>query len=203
MKAVYRVSFFVIGIFILTFGVSLTIKAGIGTGAWDGLHVGLAELFGMTVGRWIMVTGILLMFLNAYLLKKIPEFLALGTIVIVGLSIDFWLLIVLPDWQPAGNLYRMGALATGIIILSFGICVYLQPQFPANPLDKLMVAIHKRFNISLMLAKTAGELIGLIFAFMVKGPIGIGTLIITFSIGPAVQWFYPPVEAFYKKLVKG
>ncbi|RFU68109.1 membrane protein [Peribacillus saganii] len=201
MKTI-RISFFLIGIFILTLGVSLTIKAGIGTGAWDALHVGLTKLFGMTIGTWIMVTGTMLMFINAYLLKKTPEFLALGTIVVVGLSIDFWLLIVLSHWEPAGNVFRLATLAMGIIILSFGICVYLQPQFAANPIDKLMIAIHKRFNISLMLAKTAGELTALIFAFMVKGPIGIGTLIITFSIGPIVQWFFPGIEAFYKKLIK-
>jgi uncharacterized protein len=189
---------FFTGIFIITFGVSLTIKANIGTGAWDALHVGLYESVGLTVGRWLMITGTCLMLLNAFLLKEKPQFLALGTIFVIGMFIDFWLLFVFSEWTPSGQIVKLIVLLCGIIIISFGVALYLQAKFPVNPIDQLMIAIHKRFKVTLMAAKTIGEVFGLSLALLVGGPIGIGTLIITFTIGPLVGFFFPLVEKWTK-----
>lgn len=195
-----RFLFYIIGLVIVSFGVSLTIKADLGAGAWDALNVGLSNVIGLTVGSWVIIVGLVLIFLNAYLLKTKPEFLAAFTIVIVGFLIDFWLLFVLKNWTPTNNYVVLGI---GLVTLSIGISIYLQAKFPLIPIDNLMIALKARLKINLMVAKTIGEITALLLAFLFNGPIGIGTLLITFLIGPMIQLLFPLFEGLMKKMSPG
>lgn len=192
-----RIIFFVTGLFIISIGVSLTIKANIGTGAWDALNVGLYNKFGLTVGTWVIIVGAIVILVNAALLKRIPDFLAIITIMIIGLFIDFFLIFVLKGWELNSFFIEFIVFLLGLLILSLGIAMYLQAKFPLSPLDNLMLAIRERFHVSVGLAKTIGELTGLVLAFIFNGPIGIGTILVTLLIGPFIQLFFP----FFERLM--
>jgi uncharacterized protein len=99
MRFLYRFLFFIIGLFIMTFGVCLTIKADLGAGAWDALNVALTEKIGFTIGTWVMVAGAVLIIVNAFLLKKRPDILAVITFVFIGSLIDFWMKTTFDVWQ--------------------------------------------------------------------------------------------------------
>ncbi|MFD3448167.1 YitT family protein [Microbacteriaceae bacterium 4G12] len=195
-----RLLFFIIGIAVLTLGVSFTLKAKLGAGPWDALAAGQTKTFGFTVGTWVIVNGILLLFVNAYLLRQKPQFLACITFILIGTMIDFWLLKVFNDWEPTDLMYRGSVLLTGIVLIAIGVAMYIQSQYPTNPIDNLMIALHTRFGVSLMVAKTIGEMAALVFAIMMKGPIGVGTLIVAFTIGPIIQFFYGRVGRFMNKV---
>ncbi|ALC92373.1 hypothetical protein AM500_23340 [Bacillus sp. FJAT-18017] len=201
MAFFYRTSFFIIGLIILTFGVSLTIVADVGAGAWDALNVGLSETFGLTVGNWVMIVAAILMVVNAFLHKKKPELLAFVLLFSVGPMIDVWLLFVLNEWTPEKLTVKMIGFLAGLVIISIGAAIYLQAKFPLLPIDNFMMGIKNRFNISITIAKTATELLALMLALLVGGPIGIGTLIVTFAIGPIIDLFYPIFERIFYKLM--
>ncbi|KIY21072.1 MULTISPECIES: YczE/YyaS/YitT family protein [Mesobacillus] len=201
MAFMFRTLFFIIGLIILSFGVSMTIKANLGTGAWDALNVGLSKTVGGTPGSWVVLIGILMIFLNASLVKKRPDFAASIPLLITGMLIDFWLLRVFDDMLVTGYGKQFGVFLLGVIAISFGLAIYLQPRFPLIPIDNFMMALMQRFHLNLMAAKTLGELMALSAAFLFKGPVGIGTLIVTFAIGPSIQLFYPYVEKLYNKLL--
>ncbi|RBW68155.1 YczE/YyaS/YitT family protein [Bacillus taeanensis] len=193
-----RIACYVIGLIILTFGISLTIKADLGAGAWDALNVGLAEKVGLTVGSWVVLVGIVLILLNAFLTKEKPDIFALITIIIAGACIDFWLLQVFESLALGSKGERLAALFIGIFVLAMGVSLYLQAKFAAIPVDGLMFALHKRFGWSLMTAKTVGEVAALLLALLFSGPVGIGTIIITAAIGPLVELFYPKISKMVK-----
>lgn len=201
MAFFYRTLFFLIGLAILSFGVSMTIKAGLGTGAWDALNVGLSVTVGFTPGTWVVLVGIILIFVNAALLKRRPDFAAVITLLITGILIDFWILRAFGDLVVTGYVKQFAVFVLGMVTLSLGLAIYLQPRFPLIPIDNFMMALRERFGLNLMAAKTLGEVIALSAAFIFKGPIGIGTLIVTFAIGPLIQFFYPFFEKWLNKLV--
>ncbi|KMM35894.1 YczE/YyaS/YitT family protein [Guptibacillus hwajinpoensis] len=189
-----RFLFYVIGLFILTAGVTLTIKSDIGAGAWDALNVGLSNTFGLTVGSWVIIVGIILIIINAFLMKAWPDFLALITIVVTGAFIDFWLITVFENWQIQDVFVAYAVFVAGVILIALGISIYLQAKFAVIPIDGLMLAIHSKTGLSIRTSKTVGELLALLAAVLFSGPIGVGTIIITFGIGPLVQFFYPTFE---------
>ncbi|MDL4841833.1 YczE/YyaS/YitT family protein [Aquibacillus rhizosphaerae] len=192
-----KILFFVTGLIVLSFGISLTIKADLGAGAWDALNVGLSSLTGLTVGNWVIIMGVILMVVNALIGKERPDLFSLITIFVIGFMIDFWLLIVMTNWHLEGFLIQGLSLMVGIVILGFGVSLYLQPKLSLNPVDGLMVALQKRFKINLLTAKTITEVFALLLAILLGGPIGIGTFIILLCIGPVIQLFEP----FAKKML--
>lgn len=200
MPFIYRLVFYIVGLFTISFGASLTIKANVGTGAWDALNVGLSQLTGLSVGTFVIIVGITLMFVNGALLQRRPDFLALFTIFILGALIDFWMLFVLKQFDPSQIIIKILFLILGLLIIGIGVAIYLQPKFPLNPIDNLMMAINERFGISLPIAKTICEVIALLLALLVKGPIGIGTFIVLVLIGPFIQLFVPTFEKLAQRL---
>ncbi|WP_226669974.1 YczE/YyaS/YitT family protein [Metabacillus litoralis] len=197
-----RIAFYLIGLFLMGFGVSLTIKADLGAGAWDALNVGLSNAMGLTVGSWVIIIGILLIFVNAVIVKGKPKLFALITILLIGFSVDFWLMFVMNSVEIGSLVSRILALISGIIFIAVGVAMYLQTKFAANPIDQLMLSLHERFKMNFMVAKTLGEVSALVLAFMLQGPIGVGTIIITFLIGPFIQYLNGPVSRRYEILSK-
>ncbi|MGY3718019.1 YczE/YyaS/YitT family protein [Sutcliffiella cohnii] len=193
-----RAVFYLIGLLILSFGVSLTIVSDLGAGAWDALNVGLSNRIGLTVGSWVFIVGIILIVVNAFLRKHKPDYLAVITIFLVGSFIDFWL-YMLSNLEPTGFLFKLLVLLAGMTLLSLGIATYLQAKFPVIPIDNLMLALQDRLGFKLMTAKMTGELIALVLALIFGGPIGLGTIIVTFGVGPFIQLFFPTMEKLYGK----
>ncbi|WP_174732810.1 YczE/YyaS/YitT family protein [Mesobacillus harenae] len=200
MAILYRMLFYIAGLIFITFGVSLTIIADLGTGAWDALNVGLYNTIGLTVGSWVFIVGILLIFVNSFLLRSRPDYLAIVAVMVVGLLIDFWLLVALENIILQDLPTRFGVLLAGLVLIGLGAAVYLPVKFPLIPIDNFMLAIKARLKVNLVTAKTIGEVIALMFAFLFNGPIGLGTLVITFGIGPFIQLFSPYFEKMLYRL---
>jgi uncharacterized membrane protein YczE len=179
---------------IVSFGVTLTILAGLGAGAWDALNVGLAHKTPFSVGNWVIFVGIILIVVNSVLTRSKPILVSLITIFIIGYFIDFWLLIVFPHTLIDDFIIQLLTLLVGVVILACGASIYMQAKFALIPIDGFMFALRDVLGVKIMVAKTIAEVTALVGAFLVGGPIGIGTLIVTFSIGPLIQWFYPRFE---------
>lgn len=55
---------YILGIAILTFGISFTIRSDIGTSPFDALLVGLSMRIGLTVGSWEIILAVILITLQ-------------------------------------------------------------------------------------------------------------------------------------------
>lgn len=178
----------------------MTIKADLGAGAWDALNVGLADITSLTVGNWVIIVGLILMIVNAWIVHTKPDYFAIITVLMIGFLIDFWLLIVMDSWQVTGFFMQFILLIFGIIILGLGVSVYLQPAFSLNPVDGLMVSLQKRFRLSTRVAKTLTEALACLLAFGIGGPIGVGTFVILIGVGPSIQLFEPIAKRLASRL---
>ncbi|RKL66446.1 membrane protein [Salipaludibacillus neizhouensis] len=185
--------FYLVGLMFVSFGVSMMILARLGAGPWDALFVALSENLGLTVGSWTFIVGFFLILLNGLLMKKMPDFSALITMFIIGLFIDFWLVFVFADLVMMQLTLRAGMLITGILSIAVGVSMYLQSNFARNPIDNLMMAFHYLTGKSLSFSKTFLEVLVLVIAFIIGGPIGVGTILVAFGIGPLIQVFFKPV----------
>ncbi len=197
----YRFLFFVGGILIIALGAGLIIKVDVGTGPWEAIAVGLHNYMGFTVGTWYGIVGVVVMLVNAILMKRFPEILALVTSTCTGFFIDMWLFLI-KKWTIEPLFLRYGIVVIGICIIAIGIAMYLQPKLPVSPIDQFIVAIHKRFKVSLKIATIIAETIALVAAFIVSGPIGIGTIIFVVVLGFFIDYFYPKFEKLYVQLQK-
>ena len=177
----YRWIFFFIGIMILGLGVSLTIKGQLlGVGAWDVLHVGLYNTLGLSIGSWSIILGVIIIVVSSIGLRELPKLGTFLNMLFVGLFIDFfnWLL---PD--PATVTLQVISFILGVLALAVGSGIYIS----AGPRDSLMLLIVNKLKLSMRVARTIMEVLVAVTGFLLGGPIGIGTVIMAFAIGPVMQ----------------
>ncbi len=200
MKYGVRAFFYIIGLLMLTLGISLIIRANIGAAPWDALAVGESRLFHLSVGTCIFINGCVLIVINAILLRKKMELLAALSIFLIGMLVDFWLNEGLALFHPLLFSEKLTFLLIGVLLLGVGISIYLQAHLPSSPMDTLMVAIHKRFGLNIRDARFVNEAIAVTLAIIFQGAVGIGTVIVAFTLGFVIHYAYPIMEKLYTSL---
>lgn len=197
-----RLIFYVLGILVLTLGIALTMKSNLGTSPMDALLVGLHNSFGLTVGSWEYIIGLVLLIINSIVVGQRPHLLALSTAVFVGIGIDLWLLILASADFLGVFYFNIASLLIGTVFSGLGISTYLQADFLASPFDESMLVISQQLNVSLFWGKTILMTLFLILAFFFKGPIAIGTIITLVMSGPMIGFFHPRMAAFKIKIME-
>jgi uncharacterized membrane protein YczE len=196
-KFMFQWSVFFVGLFIMAFGIALMIKAQLGSAPWDVLHIGLFAQFGLTIGTWSIIIGFLIILSTSLLTKKFPLPGAFLNMVFVGLFIDFYLW--LPFFEdPNTLLMKWLYLLIGILILGFGIGLYISSNCGAGPRDSLMLALTEKSGLKVSRIRLFMELFVLFFGWVLKGPISFGTILFCLTIGSIVGITLP----FCQKLVE-
>lgn len=177
--------FFFVGLMVMGLGVALTVKGQrFGVGSWDVLHIGLFKNFGLSIGQWSIIIGIIIVTISSIGLREFPKIGTIMNMIFVGLFIDFfnWLL-------PDPHIFTTQAIAfiLGVLLLASGSGIYISANLGAGPRDSLMLFAVKKFNCSITTARTVMEVAVVIIGFFLGGPVGIGTIVMAFATGPIIQ----------------
>ncbi|QTN95172.1 YitT family protein [Bacillus sp. LJBV19] len=184
--------FYVLGIMILTFGISVTIQSDLGTSPFDALIVGLSVHAGLTVGSWEIIIAFLLICCNSMLKRQRPEFSGMITAFITGIGIDMWLFFLHRVITPELWYGKAGCFAIGLVVIGIGTATYLHTNFAPIPVDRLTIIVRDLTGRSIFFSRTVIYFIFFILAVMLKGPVGIGTLL-TVCLGGIILHFFMPI----------
>ncbi|BBA77778.1 MULTISPECIES: YitT family protein [Bacillus] len=184
--------FYVLGIMILTFGISVTIQSDLGTSPFDALIVGLSVHAGLTVGSWEIIIAFLLICCNSMLKRQRPEFSGMITAFITGIGIDMWLFFLHRVITPELWYGKAGCFAIGLVVIGIGTATYLHTNFAPIPVDRLTLIVRELTGRSIFFSRTVIYFIFFILAVMLKGPVGIGTLL-TVCLGGVILHFFMPI----------
>ncbi|WP_246070380.1 YczE/YyaS/YitT family protein [Paenibacillus kobensis] len=165
------------------------IKANIGVAPWDALNVALTDKVGLTVGSWVFIVGGVIILINGIIRMRLPNVTGAIPIVIIGFFVDLLNLKVLTFLKVNGALHQWILFLAGLSILAAGISFYLRAQLPSVPNDELMLAVTERTGWQIYMTKTIGEAAALILAIILKGPVGVGTIIVMLGIGVLIHVF--------------
>ncbi|MDX8344533.1 YitT family protein [Rossellomorea sp. YZS02] len=189
---------YVLGILLLTLGISFTIQSDLGTSPFDALLVGLSIHVGFTVGTWEIIIAVILIGCNSLLKRQKPEVLGLLTAFITGISIDMWLFLLENLHTPELFYSKVVYFGLGLIVIGLGTAIYLHTNIAPIPVDRLTLIIHELTRTNIFLSRSIIYLIFLILAMIFKGPIGIGTLLIVCLSGLILNYFM----SFTKKVLE-
>lgn len=173
------------GIFLISLGIILMLKANLGVGPWSVFYIGVSTRLPLTLGRAIQVGG-LFMILLALLLKTYP---GIGTILhmfFMGFFIDL-INPLIPEIHFLAN--QVAVLACGTVIFSIGSALYINADHGVGPKDSMVLGICKKTGRSIRLIYNAMEIMALSVGYFLGGPVGIGTIAVALSVGPIIQFF--------------
>lgn len=191
--------FYLSGILIMTLGIALTIISGLGASPFDSLLVGLHRTFGLTIGSWEIVVGLVLILGNAVLKRERPEYFALLTSFFTGIGIDAWLFFIEGWGGPMSLFGQFAAMMLGVVLMGLGIAAYLQSAFAPNPLDRSMLVLSELTGWNIAYTRALINLFLVAAAFYFGGALGVGTLINAFLTGLFIKWFLPYIAAMKKR----
>lgn len=186
--------FYVLGILILTLGISFTIQSDLGTSPFDALLVGLSKNVGLTVGSWEIILAFILIGCNSLLKRQRPEVLGLLTAVITGIGIDMWMFLFDNLITPELWLNKIVCFGIGLVIIGLGTATYLHTNFAPIPIDRLTLILQELTKTNIFYSRTLIYLLFLIIALILNGPIGIGTLLTVCLGGVILNYFMPVTE---------
>lgn len=195
-----RFSFYIIGILLLSFGISCSVKSQLGAAPMPSLQVGLQQTIGLTVGSWEFIIGAILVTIMAIVRRSRPDILSFLTSFLTGLSIDMWLYVTEQVYIPEQLTGKILFLCFGLLFIGLGVSLYLQAKFSPAPPDGMILLLEEIWKMSRSTSRTLFSLAVVTLGFLFSGPVGIGTFIMVVSLGPIVAFFYPKVEKLFIKL---
>ncbi|WP_100406603.1 YczE/YyaS/YitT family protein [Bacillus solitudinis] len=185
---IYRWMIFTMGLMVMALGFAFMIRAELGSAPWDVLHIGLTLHFGLTVGTWSILIGFLVLMLTFFLTREWPKLGAFLNMIFLGVFIDIFLWMM-PT--PDSLMGRWTFLIIGILVIGYGIGLYIAPKCGAGPRDILMLALTKRTGWKVQWVRSMMEVLVLLIGWYLGGPIFIGTLMFCFGIGTVVGFSIP------------
>ncbi|MDG5472805.1 YitT family protein [Jeotgalibacillus sp. ET6] len=202
MKQHYGVrwTFFLTGLVILALGITLTIKGQkLGISPWDVLHLGLFWQFGLTVGTWSIIMGLLIIAAVVVITKKPPRIGAILNMLLVGLFIDIfnWIIPEPESWAGIIAIFLLG-----IVVMGCGVGIYVSANLGAGPRDSVMMLIVEKTGWKISRVRSGIELVVLAAGFSLGGPVGIGTVVAALCVGSVVHLSLPQSQMLLGRLTQ-
>lgn len=182
-----QLSWLMLGLFIYGLSIVFIVRANLGVSPWDVLHLGLADHLPLTFGQVMIGAGFFCIALS-YLMGIKPRTGTILNMIFIGVFTD--LIIV---WELVSGVedYLTRALYLGVGVICCGLAtgVYISADMGTGPRDSLMMGLHKITGWRIGLVRTLMELSMTLLGFLLGGPVGIGTLFFSLTIGFASELF--------------
>lgn len=199
MTIVKRIGIYVLGLFVLAFGISVSVKSQLGVSPVSSLPYVLSRIVDIEMGYFTMAVFISFIVVQLFILKR--EFKVTSSIQIL-VSIVFGYFVNLSDFMlrdfvtPDVMVLRIIVAVLSAALVGLGIFLYVAPKIMPLPGEGLTEAISLKmekpfseikvfFDLTMVVISL---LFSLIFLRRIDG-IGIGTVISAFLIGKFVGIF--------------
>jgi len=183
------------------FGLAIAtlIRANLGTSPWVMLEVALAQISGLTPGTLSVIIGMVVLIVALGMRERIG-WGTLANILFIGPWEDVGLNLI-PT--VSGNLpVQFAMLLVSILGIGMASAIYIGVDAGAGPRDSLMLAVHRLTGWSLLRARGTIEVFLVLLGWLLGGPAGVGTVLFSLLIGPAVQWGFRLFKVQPHKAVK-
>ncbi|MFD6510504.1 YitT family protein [Bacillus sp. NPDC060175] len=200
-RTLKRIILYVLGLFFMSIGISMSIQAGFGVSPVSSLAYASTLTIGLSVGVTMALANVLYIIIQVILSKRMElnEFVSQFIIsFLFGFFMDATLFLVQLFPAPETLLARSVYLIVSLFVIAVGLMGYTTAKLPLMPYDALTYAISGKFNLKFGKAKILSDLINICVAGAIcivfiqsLGSIGIGTLIAAYFIGKILGWMIP------------
>lgn len=180
------------GVLLLSVAVSLFIMIDFGTDPNASLNIGLSARLGISYGMCQMLVNLIMML---FVLLFGRGFIGTGTICnmfLLGYIADgcTWLLRrLVPDYDCLTMPVRIGILVPTVVVFLIGAVLYMTASVGVAPYDAIPMLISARLpRVSFRLIRMVWDALFTVLSLLVGGPVGLMTVLVILTVGPAVTW---------------
>lgn len=185
---VRKIIIFLVGMMCVAMGMVLFIQSSLGAEPWSLLYAGISSATGIAMGTVVQVIGILMVSVVCISDRMLPNpgtimsFLIIGFFANIFGKIDF-------SWIGTGYIWSAVVLAASILIMAFGLGIYVSADLGEGNIELLQFFLARKLNSSITVIRIVMDCSVAAIGFVLGGPLGVGTVISAFTIGPLLSFF--------------
>ncbi len=206
-KLMLRIMWVTVANLILALGIGLLRLSSFGTDPFTCMNLGVSSHLPVSFAMYQMIFNVLL-FIPVFILdRKSFGVGALINMLLLGYFVEFFMFLFsglgITVESAAGNMaLRIPALILGILVLCFGVALYMACDLGAAPYDRLSVIAenYSHSRIKYKWARVAQDVISASVGLATGSVVSIGTVVVALFTGPIVSFFRDTAVA---KITKG
>ncbi len=145
---VKRLIFYLIGLFILSVGLALFLRAGLGLPVNSSVAYVLSRIIFVKYSVCVAMVNIVLVFIQLAVLRKEfrpVSFLQIPLSVLFGFFVELTCALT-ENIQPSGYVANLSLMVLGIVFLGLGLSLYVQTDLIPLPLEGLALAVTEKLG---------------------------------------------------------
>ena len=184
-----RMAIMFMSILLMGFAVSVFSYSGMGVDPFTALNMSISAKLGISFGFFQMgINGIVLV-LVALTAKRLISVGTIVNMVGVGYVCEFFTKIY-DQFLPQENSFiiRLVLMALGVFLLSLSASLYFNCNLGVSPYDALGFVLEEKVKLKYKWCRVITDLVCTGIAFALSGPIGVGTVVTAFFMGPVISF---------------
>lgn len=180
-----------IGITLISFGAALSQTMNMGLDPFTAINTGASELLGFTLGNYQLFVNAAILAIILFFDRKIIGWGTVFNLVLVGYMIEFFISMLESFIDPTQFAFIVQLLITvvAILIFTFGVALYMDADLGVSPYDAIAPVITDRVSASYKTVRMIQDIVVVITAWILGGPVGVSTFITGFMAGPLIDFF--------------
>jgi uncharacterized membrane protein YczE len=191
----YRAVYVIVGITIISIGLSFMRYAGLGVDPMTCLNTGIANQIGISFGTWQLILFVIMLVGVCFFDKSKVGFGTLYNVITIGYASDFLLFLIqkIPLFEAFLMQIRILSFVFGFLVLFFGAAIYIEANMGIAPYDAiaLIIAEKNKKQHWFRWIRMGTDGLCVLGGILAQGDVGIGTFITVLCAGPFI--------AFYRK----
>ncbi len=184
-----RMAFMFLSILLMGFAVSVFSYSGMGVDPFTALNMSISEKLGVSFGLFQMCMNGVVLVAVALTSKKLINLGTIVNMVGVGYVCEFFTEIY-EQFLPAELPFvaQLVFMALGVFLLSLSASLYFNCDLGVSPYDALGFVMEDKLKLKYKWSRVITDLACTAVAFALGGPIGIGTVVTAFFMGPVIAF---------------
>lgn len=188
---IYRTIASIIGVTFISFGAALSESMNMGLDPFTAINRGASDLLGFSLGNYQLVVNLIILAIVFFMKKELLGWGTIYNMILVGYQVDFFKSLIenMISVDELGFVLRILITVGAILVFTFGVAMYMDSEMGVSPYDAIAPLITDRTGWSYSPVRIGQDIIVVIVAFLLGGPVGISTFITGFFAGPLIEFF--------------
>lgn len=192
---VRRICMMLFSVLLMGFGVSVFSLSDLGVDPFTAMNMAISAKIGLSFGFYqMLVNGVLLCFV-LLCSKKLVNLGTVFNMIGVGYVCEFFTglyarFVPAPAFLPV----KMLLMVVGVLLLSLAASLYFTASLGVSPYDAMGFVLNEKTRVQYKWCRVITDILCTGIAFLFAGPVGIGTVVTAFCMGPIVSFFNKAVS---------
>ena len=192
-KLIKKIILAVMGSILLGFGIGMNIKVGIGVDSLSAVYTACSRIFNLSVGTITAIANVIILVFAWFLYKK-----NVGISTVIFIIVSKWPIDFANKYFINSNNFIISILLclVSIVVIALGCELQILSDLGANAYDAMVMGVGKRLNhkVKFVYLRWFFDGLFLVIAIILKGEIGIGTVLSFALIGSFIKMWQAILE---------